>query len=237
MKDLCFLRYKKLAQVGNVSIVRQEVTYLLVQSPSDMTYTLDVRIGVTRADGSVVSYSSPYFEVQGPHMVKAALPTQLLTQNRTDPITTIDVFVDVPESSESDDLEFALTHDMRSGLAKLTQTFVKLLFTKPGSDKFDMDSGGGLRQAIQGVSLDQPSMVAGVVTGAIQRTTQQIISNQNSLNLPAEEMLVSAKAIEITTDKTSLSVTISLLILSRGGAAQVTFSSTTSDPTLGGGNT
>jgi len=235
MKDLCFLRYKKLAQVGNVSIVRQEVTYLLVQSSSDMTYTLDVRVGVTRADGSVVSYPSPRFEVQDPHMVKAFLPVQLLTQNRTDPITTVDVYVDVPESSESDDLEFALTHDMRAGQAKLVQTYIKLLFTKPGSDKFDMDSGGGLKQAIQGVSLDQPSMVAGVVTGAVQRTTQQIIADQNGLSLPPEEMLVSAKAIEVTTDKTSLSVTISLLILSRGGTAQVTFTAA-SEQALGGGD-
>lgn len=84
-----------------------------------------------------------------------------------------------------------------SGLLRLVQLFVKVLFTTPGRDIFAPKLGGGaLRNLGRSFSRAQGSGLVADFVIAVQQTSKQIISIQaRDPAIPREERLLAAKMI------------------------------------------
>lgn len=208
MRDICFMRYQKLARVDDAAISDRGPGHVLITG-TGFTFAVEVLIN---------GYYSK-FEVLSDTEIEARIPANVEGQEA---VETVDVYVDSAEF-DAEDMEFFITQDTRSGLALLCQQFVKLLLTTPGTDLFDVAAGGGLVKAVQSTSLDDAASLAGAVTTSISRTVKQIMAVQASQVLVDEEALVSAKALRVTPVLGTLTVEIELVIVSRGGAARVNF--------------
>lgn len=81
-----------------------------------------------------------------------------------------------------------------TGILRLVQMFVKVLFTTPGSDIFNPNLGGnGLRPLGQNFGKQQTGSILSDFVVAVDNTTRQIVAMQGRQSqLPLEERLLSA---------------------------------------------
>lgn len=110
-----------------------------------------------------------------------------------------------------------------TGILKLTQKFLKILFTTPGTDIFNPTLGGGALKNI-GATFGQSegdSVFHNLVI-AIDTTTRQIIGIQSrNASLPLDERLLSAKVLRAGFNKEESAVDVALEINSQAGRAAV----------------
>jgi len=209
LRDICLLRYNKIAPVEVAAALIDTYT-LKLTGKGGLTYTSRVELNGVNA---------PDFVVISDRRIDVVTPMGL----RDSVITDIVVYVEVSQPDEAVDLDIQLTTDHRSGLLRVSQAFVKLLLTTPGTNIFDVTSGGGLDSLIKRTSLSDTAGISGAVTGAVQRVKKQIMASQTGKYVPAEEQLVDAKINSLNVDITSLSVAMKLQIITRGGYTELAF--------------
>lgn len=102
-----------------------------------------------------------------------------------------------------------------SGILKLSQLFVKILFTTPGSDIFSQNVGGaGLKNIGRSFSSAQSGSIVSDFIVAVQTAARQIVGIQSQKpGLPADEKLLNAKvtASTFSSQEAALQVTVELL--------------------------
>lgn len=117
-----------------------------------------------------------------------------------------------------------------SGIAKLIQTFVKLVFTTPGSDIYDVTAGGNL-MGIQPMSATEENrgMLTAALDAAVSRAaTQLTIAQSNQRNLPLSERLLAAVLISTHFDPNSGTLYGRVRLTSQAGAEALVTVSTES---------
>ncbi len=110
-----------------------------------------------------------------------------------------------------------------SGIDRLVQNWVLAFLTTPGSDIFSPTSGGGGRSIIGYPGNATGQSAAAELTIAVDRTRQQILQQQAaSLQVPAEERLLSSALSEVTFDQKTTSISAVVTIKNvLGNAASV----------------
>jgi hypothetical protein len=110
------------------------------------------------------------------------------------------------------------------GILRLTQLFLKVLFTTPGSDIFHPNAGGGALQVV-GSTYGQGEG-EGVVTEfviAINRTQRQLIAMQSrDQRAPRDERLMAANVLSTEFDKLQGGLYITVEIISQAGRRAIT---------------
>jgi hypothetical protein len=108
-----------------------------------------------------------------------------------------------------------------SGVLRLVQKFLKILFTTPGSDIFNRQIGGGaLRNVGATFGVEEGGDVINNLVIAIDTTSRQIIALQGrNPSLPRNERLLSAKIIRAGFNKQEGAVDIAVEITNQSGEA------------------
>lgn len=210
MLDLCVMRYIKETTLDNIQVQELTPDYIVFRY-DDARYTLSISL-----DGTSVT-----FAVLSNDRVRVTVPRGM------DPVSVTDVraVVDVHHPDNEYDLDLALTEDGRSGLTRLVQSVVKLLCTTRGSDKFDVESGGGLLETLRRLSIKDSAVVAGVVAMSVKNVKKQIMEYQAGTRIADEETLEDVRVIDVETDLSQLLVMPRLLVSSRSGSVLVSFAS------------
>jgi len=107
-----------------------------------------------------------------------------------------------------------------SGITKLMQLFLKVLFTTPGSDIFSPQlGGGGLRSLGENFGVDQGGDIVSSFIVSVDNTTRQLIQIQSRQNnLAIDERLLSAKVTNAGYSKDQTALLASINLLSQAGA-------------------
>ena len=112
-----------------------------------------------------------------------------------------------------------------SGLERLVQAWAMVFLTTPGSDVFDLQSGGGA-QAILGRNTDRVGTgVAADLAHAIERTKTELLRLQSKYpNLPLDEKILNSSlaALSFDSNTTTLFARVELSNM-MGQAAEVSF--------------
>jgi hypothetical protein len=99
-----------------------------------------------------------------------------------------------------------------SGILRLVQLFVKILFTTPGSDIFNPKLGGnGLAPLGRSFGKDQSGSILSDFVVAVDNTSRQIVAIQGRQSqLPSDERLLSATVIasQFSVDEGALITTV-----------------------------
>ena len=106
------------------------------------------------------------------------------------------------------------------GLSKLVQTFVKLMFTTPGSDIYDREAGGNL-MSIRSMSAtdENKGLLTGALDTVVSRTALQLTTAQtNQRNLPLSERLLSATLVSTHFDANTGTLYGRVRLISQAGA-------------------
>ena len=108
-----------------------------------------------------------------------------------------------------------------SGVLRLVQKFLKILFTTPGSDIFNRQVGGGaLRNVGATFGVEEGGDVINNLVIAIDVTSRQIIALQSrNPSLPRNERLLAAKIIRAGFNKQEGAVDIAVEITNQSGEA------------------
>ena len=120
---------------------------------------------------------------------------------RVGDITSVE-FIDIlaaelTEVSVRNRLEFALTGGPRttSGLQKLVQQFLKILFTTPGSNIYYPNQGGGALRLLGNTADATGENLLVAFSEAVQRASDQITSEQRSTDIATDEKLLEASVV------------------------------------------
>jgi hypothetical protein len=104
-----------------------------------------------------------------------------------------------------------------TGIMRLTQIFVKVLFTTPGTSIHNPHLGGGARGLLGAASAPESKALVRSFSVAVSRTSEQITSMQARSGAPASERLLLANLVGAAFDKESaaLSAVVSLTSFDR----------------------
>lgn len=114
-----------------------------------------------------------------------------------------------------------------SGVLRLLQVFIKLLFTTPGTDIWSQSSGGG---ALQGLGRNINDLTGqGTIQDfmiAVANTTRQLVATQaRNTRLPPDERLLSATVTKVFFNKQESALIPTIEVVSQLGVpAQASFS-------------
>ena len=108
-----------------------------------------------------------------------------------------------------------------SGILRLLQLFLKILFTTPGTDIFSQKTGGAaLRNVGQTFGKDDSSDIVTDFIIAVGSTTKQIISLQGRGGaLPPDERLLSARVLRAGFNRELGGILASIEVISQAGRA------------------
>lgn len=106
-----------------------------------------------------------------------------------------------------------------TGILKLTQKFLKILFTTPGTDIFNPTLGGGaLKNVGSTFGAGEGDNILHNLIIAIDTTTRQIIGIQSrNASLPLDERLLSAKVLRAGFNKEEGAIDVALEVNSQAG--------------------
>lgn len=106
-----------------------------------------------------------------------------------------------------------------SGILRLVQVFLKLLFTTPGSDIFSKRLGGGALKKIGGsFSKSQSGSIVSDFVVSVDTTTRQIVALQGrDTAIPRDERLLSAKVTSAHFSAQESALIVSVELLSQTG--------------------
>ena len=180
-------------------------------------------VDVTGADFRAVDevlinrIASPDFVVLTKNRLLAQVPDGALDQ----PILTVTVLSRRLTVSPRSILRFRIskTPGKVSGIFRLLQLFLKILFTTPGSDIFNRELGGGALKSIgQTFGLGEGGDIVNNLVIAIDTTAKQIVSIQSRNSaLPLDEKLLSAQILRAGFNKEEGAVDIAVEITSQAG--------------------
>lgn len=116
-------------------------------------------------------------------------------------------------------LRVSSTPGRTTGILRLIQFFVKILFTTPGRDIFSPRLGGGALKNIGATfGADQGSDIVNDFVIAVDTTSRQIIAIQGrNSSIPRDERLLSAQVQHATFNKSVGGIDVSVRIISQAG--------------------
>lgn len=175
---------------------------LTVDTP-DPLVLLGQGTGLMSTESALVNGHDASFEVISDTRILITVPTVL----KRELIRSVDLLSERYTGKNGIRLEFAATGRLLSGLQKLVQQFVLLMFTTPGSDTFAKGVGGGI-QSLSGVSMDAKGRgaIVALIQSAVRRTASQLTTIQASLKLPADERIKHAELLDVRFDSQRLAV-------------------------------
>jgi hypothetical protein len=108
-----------------------------------------------------------------------------------------------------------------TGILRLVQKYLKILFTTPGTDIFNQKiGGGGLLTIGQTFGATDGSSIVNALVIAIDTTTKHVISLQSrNPSLPLDERLLSAKILRAGFNKEEGAIDVAVEITSQAGRA------------------
>lgn len=108
-----------------------------------------------------------------------------------------------------------------SGILRLVQIFLKILFTAPGTDIFSQQIGGdALRNLGRTFGKSQSGTIVSDFVVAVQATSRQIIAIQGqSPSIPRDERLLSASVLSANYNQQEQGLYVSVKITSQAGQA------------------
>lgn len=108
-----------------------------------------------------------------------------------------------------------------TGILRLVQLFLKLLFTTPGSDIFSPDFGGaGLRNLGSTFGIDQGGEIISDFHIAVTNTARQIVAIQGrDPRIPRDERLLSARIVRAGFNRQEGTLVVSVELTSQAGRA------------------
>jgi hypothetical protein len=110
-----------------------------------------------------------------------------------------------------------------TGILRLVQKYLKILFTTPGSDAFDPSLGGGALKAIgRTFGFKEGNEIVNSLVIALDTTSRQLIALQaRDSSLPLDERLLSAKILRANFNKEETTVDVAVEITSQAGTSAV----------------
>lgn len=107
-----------------------------------------------------------------------------------------------------------------SGILRLLQLFVKVLFSEPGSDIFSRNTGGGaLREVGVTFGAEEGQNIKASFTIATDRTARQIIAAQSrNGSIPRDERLLRANMLGATFSRSTGSLFVQIEVVAQDGA-------------------
>lgn len=120
--------------------------------------------------------------------------------------TSIKALTSVSVSHVDAEITFALNNPLQllSGMDRLIQSWLLVFLTTPGSDVFDVKSGGGAQAIIGRTTTRDGKGVAADLALAIERTKEEIQRKQAKIrSLPTSEKLLSANLEQLTFDSST----------------------------------
>lgn len=163
--------------------------------------------------------ASPDVVVMSKTRLVAQVPDSLLAQR----ILSITVLSRRLTVSAKSVLRFRLsrTPGKVSGVLRLVQKFLKILFTTPGSDIFNRQVGGGaLRSVGQTFGIEDGGDIINNLVIAIDTTSRQIVALQSrNPSLPREERLLSAKILRAGFNKEEGALDVAVEITNQAAQA------------------
>jgi phage baseplate assembly protein W len=124
-----------------------------------------------------------------------------------------------------------------SGIHKLTQQFVKVLLTTPGTSLFRPDEGGGLQEMVGGAfSREEARVIASRAMLAVNRTTDQVKASQSRRGIPKAERLQTAIIEDVAFDPQTGGLNLKVLLRSEAGHITIANMGLSNAPAIGSGN-
>lgn len=144
------------------------------------------------------------FIIQAPNRMVVRVPDSQIKQ----PFTEIAVLSDVAVAQQDAAVSMAVPRPLKTieGIERLVQSWLLIFMTTPGSDIFNVNSGGGARSII-GRSTDRDhTNVSASLALAIERTKNEMLRSQaKTPGLPLSERMLSCTLDRIYFDsKTSV---------------------------------
>jgi hypothetical protein len=151
--------------------------------------------------------------------------TQLLAQVpdilRDDRIHTVEVLSKKLLLTDRSQLRIRIgrTPGRVTGIMRLTQLFLKVLFTTPGKDIFNPRLGGGaLRRVGATFSADAGKDIVNDFVIAVDTTSRQLVAIQGrDVSIPRDERLLSAKVISAAFNKGASGIDARVQLTSQAG--------------------
>lgn len=149
------------------------------------------------------------------------LIAQLPSQLQVDRIATVSVLSRQLTLTPRSQLRFRISRSPTKvrGILRLSQLFVKILFTTPGTDIFNPRVGGaGLRNIGQTFGAEQGGDIVSDFIIAVDNTTRQIVAIQSrDPRIPRDERLLSAKVLSAGFSKEETALFIAVELISQTG--------------------
>lgn len=161
--------------------------------------------------------ASPDIIILGPRKLLAQVPT--VAQNNT--ITSVAVLSRRLTLTAQSMMRFRISSSAGrvTGILRLMQLFLKILFTTPGTDIFAPRIGGGILNNL-GASFgsEQAGDVVSNLAIAVQRTTRQIVALQSrDQRIPRDERLLSARVVSASFNKAEAALIGTVELTSQAG--------------------
>lgn len=161
--------------------------------------------------------ASPDVVVLSKNRLVAQVPDTLLSQR----ILSVTVLSRRLTVSARSVLKFRLskTPGKVSGVLRLIQKFLKILFTTPGTDIFNRQLGGGALTSVgQTFGVEEGSDIINNLVIAIDTTSRQIIALQSRIpSLPRDERLLSAKILRAGFNREEGAIDVAVEITNQSG--------------------
>ena len=134
------------------------------------------------------------FRILSDRRILAAVPEGMLA------LDTVEVTTTNSSSSTTFELDVTLTDKARqiSGVERVIQKLTKVLLTTPFSDARAPNLGGGLQAILTRATSIDESSVAGDLAIVLERTVQQIQTQERDLAIPDSEKLGSARILDVS---------------------------------------
>lgn len=172
-------------------------------------------VGSVRVNG----IDAPTYYVANVNQLYVTIPTGISSVE----VTSVEVISKQFNITRQSLLRFQIGRvpNKTSGILRLVQKFVKVLFTTPGSDIFNPKLGGGALLLLGRNSSNQEvgNLVSRFVV-AVDSTTRQLVTIQGRQpQLPPDEKLLSADVSAVAFSQQDSTLTASVNVLSQTGSS------------------
>lgn len=202
--DLSVTKFTHTLPISSISVASLD-PFILKISGDDFFSARDILI-----NGTPVSR----FELLGRGVVLAEVPLSL----QDDLIHTLSVVSSGPvraTTSSSVDLSLGDMSTSVSGIAALTQRFLKVLLTTPRSSYEHPDEGGGV-YGLLGDNIDD-GVSGDLLSAAVDGVSEYLAADPHFFKLPSSERLSSAEVVQASVDKDAQTVSVSIRITNHLG--------------------
>lgn len=145
------------------------------------------------------------FLIQSTNRLLVRVPVSQLGR----PLTSVVAYAEVATHFTDAALSFKVPTPVRalSGVERMTQAFLLVIMTTPGSDIFSKNSGGGIKALIGKTANTKGSSISSDIAMAVERTKAEILREQaKHPGIPLDERLMTASLDTVSFDKESSTI-------------------------------